>query len=363
MKKLQRQGKRFKGWSVGLDLHKRFIQYSVLDRRGNEVSNGRIEADRKSLLKLFEPWRAKGPVQVSFEACGCFLWVFDALVETLGRERVHVAQPAKVKAIAISQEKTDATDAWWLAYYLYEGRLPEAFVAEGALRELRIAVRELRAVTSALADLKRRFRSQVAQGGEVLRKNAFETQVGQAEIEALLARQSGMPGEALRRLWKRIQVLRTERDEWAALVDAQAKAFPEIGLLRSELAGVGPTLAPILWAELGSPRRFHSARAYAKATGLTPGFRESGGKRQQLGMTRLGSPHVRWALTRAIIGCLRSRRGPGLAVKTWVETRWKRKPKKVTIVAAARKMAEAVWRLFEWGEAFDLKRVYGAAAS
>jgi transposase len=275
---------------------------------------------------------------------------------------VHVAQPAKLKAIANSQEKTDATDAWWLAYYLYEGRMPEAFVAEGALRELRISVREQRAVTSALADLKRRFRSLLAQGGEPLRKNAFETQVGQAEIEALLPRQSGMQGEALRRLWGRIKALRQERDEWAGLVDAQAQAFPEIGLLRSELAGVGPTLAPILWAELGSPKRFHSAKAYAKATGLTPGFRETGGKRQSLGMTRLGSPHVRWALTRAIIGCLRSRRGPGLAVKTWVETRWKRKPKKVTIVAAARKMAEAVWRLFEWGEAFDLRRVYGAAA-
>jgi len=361
MQKLQRRGTRFKGWTMGLDLHKRFIQYSVLDRRGDEVENGRIDASRKSLLKLLVAWRAKAAVQVSFEACGCFVWVFDALVGVLGREDVHVAQPARLKAIALSPEKTDATDAWWLAHYLYEGQLPEAFVAEGALRELRIAVRELRAVTKEHANLKRRFKSHLAQIGEPLRGNAFETKIGKAELEALLAQQTGMRGEALKCLWRRIQDLRRERNEWAARIEVQAQAFPEIELLQKELAGIGPTLAPILWAELGTPQRFHSAKAYAKATGLTPGYRESGGRRKSVGMTRAGSSDARWALTRAILSCLRCQRGDGVAVKEWVQARFKRKPKKVVIVAAARKLAEAVWRLFEWGEAFDLKRVYGAA--
>lgn len=363
MKKLQRRRDRFKGWSIGLDVHKRFIQYSVLDQKGDEVSNGRIDSRRSCVSKLVSEWLDQGAVQVSLEACGCFVWIFDLLVEALGRTRVHVAQPSRLKAIAISSEKTDATDAWWLAHYLYEGQLPEAFVAEGALRELRMAVRELRAVTGEHSDLKRRFRSLLAQSGEALRQNAFETKVGQKEIEALLARQKGMQGEALRRLWRRIQALRQERTEWARLVKEQTRPFPEVALLQEELAGVGETLAPILWAELGTPTRFRSAKAYAKATGLTPGYRESGGRRKIMAMTRAGSPHVRWALTRAIVSCLHSRRGAGLAVKTWVQTRCRRKPKKVAIVAAARKMAEAVWRLFKWGEAFDLLRVYGAAAS
>lgn len=333
----------------------------MLDRRGDEVANGRIDARRACLSKLVGEWRAKGAVQVSLEACGCFLWVYDLLVEALGREPVHVAQPARLKAIAISSEKTDATDAWWLAHYLYERQLPEAFVAEGALRELRTAVREQRAVTSELADLKRRFRSLLAQKGEDLRKNAFETHVGQAEIQAMLARQEGMLGEALRRLWRRIQALREERSDWARLVEEQSRAFPEVALLQRELSGVGPTLAPILWAELGTPTRFRSAKAYAKATGLTPGYRESGGRRSNVGMTRAGSPHVRWALTRAILSSLRCRRGAGLAIKPWLQARCRRKPKKVAMVAAARKMAEAVWRLFQWGEAFDLRKVYGAS--
>ena len=75
-------------------------------------------------------------MQVALEASGCFLWAFDLLVERLGCERVHVAAPSKVRAIADSQEKNDANDAWWLAWLMREEWLPEAFVAEGDLREL-----------------------------------------------------------------------------------------------------------------------------------------------------------------------------------------------------------------------------------
>src|SRR5437868_569218 len=94
MKKLQRRAKRFKGFTIGLDLHKSFIQYSVLDRRGNEVAGGRIASERVEVLKLIERCEKSGAVQVVFEACGCFIWVFDLLAKKLGRERVHVAQPS-----------------------------------------------------------------------------------------------------------------------------------------------------------------------------------------------------------------------------------------------------------------------------
>jgi len=70
---------------------------------------------------------------------------------------------------------------------------------------------------------------------------------------------------------------------------------------------------------------------------------------------------MRWALTRAVLSCLRCLKGPGLAVKQWVRRQQRCKPKKTAIVAAARKLAEGLWRLFTLGEAFDLGRIFGRA--
>jgi len=117
-------------------------------------------------------------------------------------------------------------------------------------------------------------------------------------------------------------------------------------------------------AELGDPRQYHSAAAYTKATGLTPGYRESGGRRRGGVITREGSAHARWALTRAILSCRRCKSGTGWLVSQWVEKRRRRgKSLKATMVAAARKLAEGIWRLANWGEEFDLARAFGGGSS
>ncbi len=135
----------------------------VFDLRGNEVENKQIGFKKAALEKLLLEWKLHGEVQVAFEACGCFIWVFELSVRVLGRERVHAAHAAKIKMIAQSSEKDDHSDAWWLAYQLYERRLPEAFVAEGELQDLRHAGRELRFYTDWRSDLVRRVRSSLIQ--------------------------------------------------------------------------------------------------------------------------------------------------------------------------------------------------------
>lgn len=362
MKKLHRRPNRFRGQTLGLDLHQRMICYALLNREGDEEVNTEIAADRQVLTRLIQECQRQGPVQVVLEATGCFLWAYDLLVELLGRELVHVAAPSRVRVIAESVEKTDANDAWWLAYLLYEGRLPEAFVAQGQLRELRIACREHRAVTDERSDLMRRFRSHLAQLGRVMPKSVWASVVGWQRIQTVLAEvaDEGVRGEALRRLWRRIQQLTEEQAYWAEQAKGLSGSFSEVSMLQKMLPGFGPVISSIVWSELGDPRRYRSPKAYAKATGLTPGYRVSAGRRKSKGITRQGSAHVRWALTRAVLSCMRCRQGSGLAVRRWVESRMRRQSKKYAMVAAARKLAEGIWRLFDLGEAFDVARAFGA---
>jgi len=52
MKTLQRKAKRFKGYTIGLDLHQSFIQVVVLDPRGNDAGSQRIGFKKSELEKL-----------------------------------------------------------------------------------------------------------------------------------------------------------------------------------------------------------------------------------------------------------------------------------------------------------------------
>ena len=361
MKTLLRKGKGFKGYTIGLDLHQSFIQVVVFDKNGNDVESKRIGFKKEALEKLFAGWKARGEVQVVFEACGCFLWVFDLAVAVLGRSRVHAAHAAKIGMIANSGEKNDHNDAWWLAYLLYERRLPEAFVAEGELLELRLAGRELRSYTDLRSDLIRRVRSMLIQTGEKLPKGWHTSKLKRATTKALIDAVPGARGEALKDLYATIESLSVTIAKWRKKVEQLCLAFPNVRAIMQEMPGMKSIVAGLIYGELGSPERFDDAKAYAKATGLTPGYRESGGKAQAVGITRQGSRLARWAFTRAVLACLRCRKGPGVHVKNWVLKQVKRqKIKKKVIVAAARKLAEGVWRLVKSGETFDLKRAFPA---
>lgn|GEM_PF-4440803 len=286
------------------------------------------------------------------------MWIFDALAKDLGRECVHVAQPSRIHVIANSMEKNDANDAWWLAYLLYERRLPEAFVAEGALRELRIAARELRAWTDQRADLLRRFKSHLAQTGLKVPKSWQASKVGRAAAKKVIGQTNGERRHALLILLKKIGSLSREMLYWHTRVKELSKALPEVQVMIDELPGFGTVIAGTAHGEMGPARRFYNQKAYAKGTGLTPGYRESGGHSTSTRITRQGSRHARWAFTRAVISCMRCKKGSGLQVRKWVEMHGKHKPKRKVIVAAARKMAEGVWRLFALGECFDLAKAF-----
>jgi transposase len=360
MKKLTRHPVRFKGLTVGLDVHKKFIEHVILDRQGDQIAGGRVPSSPEGLSKVFGIV-GRRKVQFVLEACGFYLWVYDFLSHSVGKEHVHVAQPHRIRAIANSQEKNDPNDAWWLAYLRFEGRLPVAYVPEGDLRELRIASRELRWSVNCRSDQIRRFRSHLAQEGVQLKATNFQTQVGRSEAKEILEGRSGMRRAALSSLLQAIE----ESDErirlWQERVGELSRSFPDIETMIEKLPGFGRTLAPIVYAELGDPRRYWCAKALARATGLAPGYRESGGRRMPTRISRGGSNDARWAFTRAVIACMRCKQGPGLSVKYWVLRRLEKQPKKKVYVAAARKLAEALWRLFALGEEFDLTKAFPGA--
>ena len=278
----------------------------------------------------------------------------------LGTEFVHVAQPKKIRAIANSTQKNDSNDAWWLAYLTYEGRLPECFIPTGKLRELRIAVRERFTLVRRITEVKVRLKSHLRQMGVELPTRKVDSIRGWNFLVDLAEERSGVQGLAVAQSLTLLEHLLEARTEWEEVIEELAASFPAIRTLKDEMPGVGSLLAAVLVAELEPMERFTSAKAMGRFAGLTPSDRSSGGKNRYGKITREGSEHLRWALTQAAMACTRARSGPGLAAGNWIRAKQRRMGcKGKARVAAARKIAESIWRLIHGGECFDPAKPFG----
>jgi transposase len=96
---------------IGLDVHKKTISYCVKDASGRIHEEGKIGATRNDLdswMKILpQPWT------VAMEATIFTGWIYDHLLPHA--ERVKVAHPLMLRAIAASKKKNDRIDAGKIA--------------------------------------------------------------------------------------------------------------------------------------------------------------------------------------------------------------------------------------------------------
>ena len=126
-------GKQF----VGIDLHR---HRSVIVRQtveGEQLGVVRIANDPLTLG--LEIAKAGECPEVVLEATYGWYWAADVLAEA--GARVHLAHPLGIKGFTYRRVKNDVRDAADLADLLRMGRLPEAWIAPPATRELREVVR------------------------------------------------------------------------------------------------------------------------------------------------------------------------------------------------------------------------------
>ena len=126
-------GKQF----VGIDLHRRRSVIVRTTESGEVLESVRILNDVESLERVIA--RAGEDPEVVLEATYGWYWAVDAL-QAAGAN-VHLAHPLGVKAFEYRRVKNDIRDATDLADLLRMGRLPEAWIAPPATRELRELVR------------------------------------------------------------------------------------------------------------------------------------------------------------------------------------------------------------------------------
>src|SRR6266516_2461919 len=220
---------------VGIDLHRRRSVIVQMSPEGERLGKTRIENDPFALAEQVAVW-GEAP-EVVLEATYDWYWAADVLREA--GARVHLAHPLGVKGFAYRRVKNDARDAADLADLLRMGRLPEAWIAPPATRQLREQVRHRAKLVALRSGLKAQVHAVLAkQGVHVPMSDLFGTAGQQLLDELCLDPAYNARVVSLRRL---IDALTFEVDIVARRVAAQLAGHPGYRAVQA-IDGVGPIL-------------------------------------------------------------------------------------------------------------------------
>ncbi|WP_406036342.1 IS110 family transposase [Micromonospora sp. NBC_00898] len=274
---------------VGIDLHRRRTVIVQQTEAGDRLGVTRIDNDRFALAEQVAGW-GESP-QVVLEATYGWYWAADVLAEA--GAQVHLAHPLGVKGFAHRRVKNDVRDASDLADLLRMGRLPEAWIAPPATRELRELVRHRAKLVAARSGLKAGVHGVLAKCGVSVPMSDLFGVAGQ-QLLAELRLPDVYAGRiaSLRRL---IDAFGFEIDLYAKMTSARLATHPGYVAVQA-IDGVGPILAALFVAEIGDVHRFTRPEQLCSWAGLTPRHRESDTK------IRRGRITKQIAATRARIG-------------------------------------------------------------
>lgn len=277
---------------VGIDFHRRRSVIVRMDQAGEVLSVVRVENDP---LKIAEAVEAAGPEpEVVIEATYGWYWVVDML-QDLGAT-VHLAAP-KALNWGDRRVKNDVIDATDLADMLRMNRLPEAWIAPPAHRELRELVRYRAKLVQLRSGLKAQVHAVMAKEGVLPRVGDMFSISGNRQLDEMeLGRNYTIRVESLRDLIEVYdrEVAMLEREIHKHL--AGHKGYQAVQAIH----GVGPTIAAVIVAEVGDVHRFPSPKHLCSWAGLTPGHRESDRTAHRKGITKQGSKLLRWSLIEGV---------------------------------------------------------------
>ena len=333
----------------------------------------RLDADEAALLKLLHRWRNEASqagrqikrIVVAYEAGRDGFWLARWL---RGRGvEAYVIHPA---SIAVSREhrraKTDRLDTElllraFLGWLRGEKRhcsmvaIPteEEEDARRPNRERGNLVTEQTRIVNQIKAILTRFGIRTFR--PTLRK-------AEEQLEGLRTAEGGPLPEntraELRRYLARLSVVREqiraiEQSRLGTLTTTPEKGPHAMVRLIARVLGVGIETADMLVNEVFS-RHWRDRKAVARYAGLTGSPDESGKRRRERGLARAGNARVRCGMIQLAWRFLRFQKDSALA--QWFQARTadgRGSTRKTMIVALARKLLIALWRLVTTGEVSD----------
>lgn len=326
---------------AGLDVHKKTVVACVLQPGpgGSVQRETRTFSTMTGALEALAGWLAEvGVTHVALEATGVYWKAVYNVLEGQGRWTVLVVNPEHVKAI--SGRKTDRADAERLAFLLRHDLLQGSFIPERAQRERRELTRARTALIRERARVVQRL-EKVLEGANLKLAAVVSDLLGVSGQKMLEAALQGVsdPDELAELAHPRLQgkrdllvqalqgqltrplrfLAQQHLDHWRELdtriaafdaeIAEQLRPFDAVLDRLDAIPGVGRRTAEVIVTEIGADvTAFPTDRHLAAWAGLSPGNRQSGGRRK-VARTRHGNPWLKGALTEAAWAASRCHQG------------------------------------------------------
>lgn len=281
---------------VGLDVHKKTVAFCAKNADGTVVCQGEVAANRKSLGE----WAAAmpRPWQGVMEATLFTGWIYDFLMPHA--EKLIVAHPLMMRAIAASKKKNDRVDAHKLADALRADWVPVCYMAPSNIRELRRVLRFRNLMVSMAVRMKNKCAGLLMEMGASFDKKKLH---GKGYYEQLMERLS--PEEAPESVRKMLGLSRAQVDLFSRTEKTLVKALKNTELIRERverlqtIRGVGEITALTWVLEVGEPSRFTSVGKAQSYCGLTSAQSQSGGSSKRMPISKQRNKHLQTVLIEA----------------------------------------------------------------
>src|SRR6201997_1998361 len=279
---------------IGLDVHKRTISYCVKDAAGHVHSEGKIGSTRREL----DAWSKTLPQlrMIAMEATIFTGWIYDHLLPHA--EKVKVAHPLMLRAIAAAKRKNDKIDAGKIADCLRCDFLPECHMASREIRDRRRTVRYRSLVVKQMVQMKNRVSGLLMETGVNYNKQRLhkvcyfkELMITNLDVH-----------ESIRPLLKlsREMISRSQKLDYALISSLERDPLLKERLRRLRtVPGVGPITA-LTWAlEIGDFTRFTSNKQAISYCGLCGDEKSSAEKVLRMPISKQRNKHIQRVLIEA----------------------------------------------------------------
>lgn len=331
---------------IGLDYHKRYSVYCILNAAGQIQARGRIEhAAPDEFAALVKKW----PGRLVFEASMNWHWLYELLERSMKAEDIVLANAYKTRIIAEAQVKTDKVDALILAQLLRVNFIPAVHIPAKETRQRKEVLRQRCFFVRQRTMLRNRIHRLLG-GQHNLKLPVVSDLFGRKGLSFLEKLELAAPTGLL--LKQQLEMLRTVqlriKEDEAALEEMIVKTPGYQRLL--SVPGMGPILAAVVVSEIDDISRFASAQKLSGYAGLCPTTSSSGGSTHQGRLMRHCNKWLRWGFVEAAwvaVGCspyfgdyYKKKRALGKKANT-------------AILATARRMARIAWQMLTEDRDFD----------
>jgi transposase len=317
---------------VGLDLHKKYTEYAVMDVGGKLLRQGRIENTLDKMKEFSESVPAQSSMVI--ESSSTWYWAHSLLSE---RHNVLLSNPVKNKAIASAKVKTDRIDSITLANLLRGGWAAECYVPSKMTMEFRELVRFRANLVRERTRMKNRIHAYLLMNNISIDAGPFTKEF----VEKVRTLDDARVQSYLRL----IDGLNREIREASQTIRQKAGDNPDAKLLMT-IPGISYYSALLIISEIAEIERFEDSSSLVGYSGLAPSTHSSGGKTYHGPIMKTRSAYLRWIMGQCTRVHMRSE--PDGTVANFYNRIAHKKGDQKAIVAASAKLLKIVfWVLKE----------------